>query len=343
MKRDWKLDKNELLTAYKSKNTSLEEKLCILELMHLRGGNKFELFGKPNKKYINNINLIKEIFLNMMKKDYNELGESFLKYIIELDRLNIFRCDMLEPIYKNNIDKVADITLEVYSKYSNLLYKNAKDVLDNKCVLVVENIDSKSYMTFLNCINKPICVVDKSDNPNTLIHEVEHAIEAKLRYRIPEDYDELGAITFETLFIDELVDKKIKGTEALYYDRIRESIDFHKDLVNYYMAILYAKRKNFKITNSEFIIMMTEIMNIEKKNIISYSNDLFFQDLFNQELLYFLSFIKSIEIRNMILNDKKLGLKYLRECLNGKDLSFNEKENFNYVKQYIKEIKKKNK
>ena len=65
------------------------------------------------------------------------LGESFIRYIIELNRLNIFRCDTLEPIYKNNMNKVASITMDLYSKYSSGLYKIAKKIIDDNCVLML--------------------------------------------------------------------------------------------------------------------------------------------------------------------------------------------------------------
>ena len=239
------------------------------------------------------------------------------------------------------MNKVATITLELFSKYSIELFNLASAAIANKSILVVEDLSSRSFMTPINSIHKGFCVVDKNDSPDTLAHEIEHLNEYILGYKIPTLYDELGPITFETLFIDEMVDSKIPGAELLYFNRLRTTSNYLEDLCGYYKAILYAKKYNFNMSDSKFILMMNEIMSIEKKYIIEFLSEEYNNNTFFEELIYIISFIKSIDIRNKMLDDKKKGLKELKKCLNASDISFNEKKYYESVKRYIKEINRK--
>ena len=196
-------------------------------------------------------------------------------------------------------------------------------------------------MVYLDCLNKAICVVDKCENSSTLIHEMQHSIEAILDLTEPKLFLELGSITFETLFIDELVNLKVLNSELLYFDRIQYDYDYLMDLEDYFNAILIAKKKNFNLTNLEFSTLLTEVMRVDENSIMNYiCEELSFNEL-EERLIYLTSHIKSMQIRDMMLNDKKLGLKELKKCLTKDEIDFNSENNIHHVREFIKEINRK--
>ena len=338
MKRDWKLNSNELLSVYRNRKASTLERLNSLELMYYNKGYKKPLY-RVNSINFGNISEAKSLFLEKMRHDYRLIGEKLIKYILELQKMDIFNIDTDTPIYVNSMDKIAEITLELYSKFSNTFYKIAKEMIDNKQVLVVENAEIPSYMIYLNSINKSFCVIDKNDNPNTLIHEIEHGIEATLNFMVPDIYSELGSITFENLFIDELIDRKTNSAELLYAKRVLDCKNILDDLGDYFKMILYAKSNNFNMTTSKFIIMAETIMHVDKNKILEFLNDEFNNNYFQEELVYLLSYIKSLEMRNIMLNDKKKGIIRLEKTLNKPDYTFNSNEkSIDNIKHFVKEI-----
>ena len=340
MNKDWTLNEKELLEAFKNKETSTKEKIEIINLVRYNNGYKDGIVKK--KKTISDINAAKNIFLNKMKKDYQYLGEDFITFIIELKKSNIFKTNIEEPAYSNSTNKIVDLTLDTYSKYSKDLYKKAKQIINNKSILFVENIYNSSYMIYLSSLKKAFCVIDKFDSPYNTIHEIQHAIEANANFLGPQLYVELGPITFETLFIDELVKNKYENANLLYFNRINDDYEHLQDLNKYFNALLYAKKYNFNLTTYKFIFMFTQIMKVDKDSILEFINQEITYNYLIDELIYLMSHIKSIEIRDMILNDKKQGLIELRKNLNCyyQNYKYNEKD-IDSIKKYVKEINRK--
>lgn len=337
MNTEFTFDKNELYSSFKDKNTSTRDKVEIIKLIRYSNGYKDDLINNKLPS-ISNITMAKNMFLDRMKQDYYTIGEEIINFIIELRRDNIFKDTIEEPLYRNNMNLITDLTLEMYSSYSNKLYKIAKSIINNKSILVVENIYNPSYMTYLYSLKKCFCVIDKLDSPYVMCHEIEHSIELNLNFLTQILYAELGPITFETLFTDQLVEKKYPEAKLLYINRIRDDKNYLNNLYKYFNALLYVKKKNFNLSNIKFIEIISNIMEIDSKDVIAFVKDEIAHKNLMEQSIYLISHIKSLEIRNMILDNKDLGLKELLKSLTCLKINFdcNEKS-IDCIKSFVKE------
>ena len=133
-----------------------------------------------------------------------------------------------------------------------------------------------------------------------------------------------------------------------YKDRIEETV-FHVDILQeYFKALLEFKERDFFVSSKEFIKIFEEIFydneNLSMKEFVQNVQCDVLDPDYDLYICYFLSFLKSIELREQIYNDKKHGIELLENCLNNPSATFSFTNNtIDYYQRYCKEIYEKQK
>ena len=337
MEKKWEFDKeylkniiNELTYILKHNKLPKQDKEILkTELFFF----KKALKGHYWKNQMENIPSISFESLKMnvlakMKRDYNILGDCSIS---------------------KSIDEMIEDTLIIYNTYSKIFYEKAKFIYEHSCPLIQEVVHKKntSFCVYSNHLQLPFLIIVKNEAPYILIHETQHCIENMLHRNSPFYFKELGPILFETINLDNLYPYQ-RNIAYYYKDRIEETF-FHIDILQeYFKALLEFKERDFFVSSKEFIKIFEEIFydneNLSMKEFVQNVQCDVLDPDYDLYICYFLSFLKSIELREQIYNDKKHGIELLENCLNNPSATFSFTNNtIDYYQRYCKEIYEKQK
>ena len=306
--------------------------------------NKTSLFECEISQNVSSIKKAKEDLFNKMIDEYNYFGDKLIKFIIELNDSKVLENDFIDDmIFDNNLDELVIKTSELYSSYSNKLYKQVIKMLSKDSILEVKNADFSSFRAYINYLKKCFFVIDSTYAPFSLSHEAFHGITAIRGINYHPFYEELGSILFETLYIDKLYDEKTIDSKKMYFIRIDNCLELLDDLADYFKLLLIFKDKYFMVSDKEFCeTIRNNIPMYETKQALIDYLSYYALDTKTDDLTYIISFIKSLEIREKIKCDKRLGINSLFNTLHSNSFTINTNETFECTKRYIKEIHKKN-
>lgn len=309
--------------------------LDVLDGNKIKNDFDFDIFSNLKKE---DFIILKRLFLSKACKDYNLVGEELINFVIVL--ADSFKatigCDMQ---YDSDVspDEIVAHTLEVYDNYLELFSSTAREIIDYPIRLINfsknKNKGSECFYTF----NLPFINVEEyNKRPNDFIHELQHGIEKIKGYNGNIYFKELGPILSETLYIDKMYEKKDYDAVMLYFERINECEYILGYLNKYFLCIKEFQKYNFEVKTVKFV----EIL---ERNSFFNSNNVLISDFLDKNILellmYTLSFLKSLEVRNLIYQDKNKGLKLLNNTLTGKkDKHLTTDKMLNDYDDYLREI-----
>lgn len=328
----WQFDKkyfNDLIwsTQEKLKNTnlskqtqfSLQETLYeTISLLRLLNGNNYCFNNEQYYAELSN-NTKYSLLLDKMQKDYYKIERGLLDLIVFLMESKVI-VEYQDNKYEKEI-KPGDIvakSVEVYDKFLPLFLPVVQTIIDFPIDLInfdkTNNVGSQCFfiddLPFLHIENY-------TKQPENFIHELQHGVEKICGYKPQFYYRELGSILLETLYIDTLVRDKVPLSSNLYFARINEAEAFIEYLGRYFKCIKELGQYSFSVNN-------IRLLNIIEKNNIMFNGQITVEEILNdnfkQYLMYVLSFFKSIEIRNMMYQDKKKALELLLSTLKGESV-----------------------
>lgn len=283
---------------------------------------------------------IKKQFINKAIHDYNTIGSNIMDMIIYLSNNHTYLCCSKESYSGNSTpDQIVEQSLELYETYFPDLLPIAKSIIEYPINLInftsKQNIGSQCF--YESIFKLPFIHIENSANfPPDFIHELQHGIEGIQEYRSYRYFKELGPILMETLYIDRMVKKREANASLLYFERIEEAEAFLDYLSCYFKCLKTLRKSNFNVKNGQFVEILKEARLIYNDRLIING---MLNDDFNEYIMYLLSFLKSLEIRNKVHQDQKYGFQCLQKSLKGKTIEYiNEEKLLETYEDYLQEV-----
>ena len=291
---------------------------------------------------------LKTEYINFLKVLYRELGERLINFIIDLESENILCADYnyIDSGFIIPLEYQEELTLRNYEKNSKILYSYAQEMFSKKPTSKIQEMnicDGSSYCHYSSILNLPFLVINPSEAPYVLNHEVEHGVECLLNLDINDEYKELGPIYFELLFNDMLYDSNRTITPSSYVSRLVDAEDILYELTKTFNVIKELVKYNFMVSDAKFKSILIDILKLHDNNVYSYliNDDLLIN--IKTQIRYLLSYLKAIELRK--ITDRRNDSFYiLREYLNQRNFSFKpDEKSYDVYKEFVNEMKSKSK
>lgn len=323
-------------TLKKSQIEHIQKEILILEGF-LQGNYNVE---DPKEKTIYTFKELKIATLNQMKNIYYTLGPELINWLIILREEGIFN-----EYYHFNDDLVPietqlEYTLKNYELHSKILLPYAKDLFYNNPthIQIKEYFECTSYCEYFKILDKSLLLIDPTEEGFILNHETEHYIERSMKLPNNDPYLELGSIYFELLFNDLYYEK-----EGVLIPCKIEDAEVDLDmLVDYLIVIKKFAQTNFQVSNEDFKNIIVEKLQVIPEEIKEYLQEGIENDYMEDNIIYLISLLKAIELRNITLTSKQDSFDILNPFLSNKKLIFNpSKKLFKIYEDYVEEIKQK--
>ena len=282
----------------------------------------------------NSVIKYKEEILRKFKFDYSQTDRRLIDFVLALDNdAPLVSFNGKEYQHSEKTDLLVERSLDLYNNYSLQFFKSAKEILEHPASLVHV---SKRTGRCSQCLRDDVArlpfmfVENTIHHPDNFIHELQHGIEFKEGYSTHPFYSELGPIVMETLYIDRMCSERKKDAGYLYNERVLEAQQIMHELAAYFKVMIELENMS-SVTKYKFL----EVLN--KYNMAN--ADLFSIDV-RESLCYLLSFLKAIDIREKIYDNKKLGMQELMRKISSKRCSVNNEPQkvLTIYKNYLKDI-----
>lgn len=285
-------------------------------------------------------NELKIATINKMKSIYYTLGKDLINWLIDLKNTRIFEQsyhfdDTLVPI-----EKQLEYTLRNYELHSKILLPCAKDLFYNKPthIQIKEDFETTSFCEYFKILDKSLLLLDPDEAWYILNHETEHFIEQILKLPKNDPYLELGSIYFELLFTDLYYEK-----EGILLPGKIEDTDFDLDyLTDYLIVIKEFAKTNFQVSNDFFKNIFIEKLQVIPSELEEYLQEEIETGYMIDNIIYLISLLKAIELRNLTLTTKQDSFDILKPYLESKKLIFNPTYDlFPIYENYIEDLHQK--
>jgi len=256
-----------------SRKTKIKLKRDMNVLKNLFEKN-YNIFDNISSKVPTDLEKLKRISLNKMRIVYKTLGVDLINWLLELDEEGIFDIDKELIKQKTNLElsNQAELTLENYSIHSKKYLSAARPIVLSEGINRIEEVyklKEASYLIHFYFLKTSFIVVDPTQHPWVLNHEVQHSIETDLKYITHNLYDELGPHYFEMLFLDVLYDRQgylLSGDYGAKIDDAQYFLDF---LYEYLSCILIFARNNFDVSLDYFLETIMMVYDVSLEDTIS--------------------------------------------------------------------------
>lgn len=282
---------------------------------------------------------LKEKTLEDMQALYYLLKDDLLNWLIELRNTNIFATSFQFKNYFVPIETQIKYTLKNYEKHSKILLPPTKKLFFNKSQFqLVKNVEYSSYYINLSTIKKAFFVINPNEAGCILNHEIEHYLEGKLMNIKNDIYLELGSIYFELLFTDIYYQEENKFLKS----RVENINDDLEEIIEYIEIIKEFKKHDFQISDELFIETFIKYKEVIPEEINEYLQEEIDFNYMIETFIYFLSFLKALELRKITESTKEDSFNLLKPFLTSQSLSFAKtNEQFYTYESYINEVKQK--
>lgn len=233
-------------------------------------------------------------------------------------------------------DELVAKTLKLYKKADKEFYMAAKSILENrKTVFYFNNLGIDQYYR-CSTLNRNFisCNVSGYNTYPSFIHELQHGIDFKLFPNIVPFYDELNPIFFETLMCDEL--NKWNARPGIYGERIDNHNHLMRAVFNYVEILERFDNKGRWLTRSN----VGSILGVDSEAELRKLFNKYYYDNLVQSVVYIMSFMQAIRIREIYYDSKKTGMKQLQDKLTGIDRKVGYSELIRSYDDFISEIEK---
>ena len=274
-----------------------------------------------------------------LKRIYTQLGEKNINYLIDLSETNIFMGVPYDEDKIVSLEEQEFLTLKTYEKHSKKLLECAQKILSPypTCQIhEVQNFGHSSYEFYSVLANLPFIVVDPTAGSYILNHEVQHGCEFILDINNNDLYIELGAILFELLNNDMFIEENGFIYAYSYGDRISDNNMFLKDLRVIFKIMKDLAKFNFVVSDEEFEKILDNHLKLTKKRNVKYylTKEYSIYEI-EESLIYLLSHLKAMELREQLRNFKGDKLNVLNKYISKSEVDFNLTENLSYTKDML--------
>lgn len=301
-------------------------------------------FEDYQRKVFFNPSTLKRNILNGMKRHHRIFKGDLMSWFIELNQAKIFKYHRRMKVFKLPIEEMAEQTLKVYRTNAPLFYNCAKEfIYCSELNLIQEaEISSSSYCFYSDILKLPFIVINKNDDSYVLNHEIQHAIEYMLDIAIPEFYHEFGPIYFESLFIDSAYEKHGKKVLSGFVRRIQDMEDYLDILSVYLYSMSVFSHYDFDVSDEFFYEIWQEATGLSFDYLTQFLNHEIVNREITSSLSYLLSFLKAIEIRDVIITGNPDGRRKFNDLLFTKKFSFTPpSDGFEPYARFVNEVKQK--
>jgi len=306
----------------------------------------FESYNTSIKNF-KSLEKLKKYVLIKAQNIYITLGKELIDWIIDLNNENPFYDIQDTKKTKISISKQVELTLKNYENNSKYLLNYAKQILSSQPtsqIQIIKDLEVGSYCHYSDIAKIPLILIDTTESPNTLNHETQHAIEYFLPYKTHEFFNELGAIYFELLFLDLLFNEQGFLYNGDYGERLQEVSYEINTLAEYFELIKIFAKYNFNIETKHFINLFEKYMFVEENKLIGFLNEEIASESIEYNILYLLSSLKAIELRNKNSILKTDSINILKPHIKYPKFNFNIPDNYLKIYElYIEEMKQKTK
>lgn len=317
---------------YRLKNEALssEDEIVIKNTISKLNLYKSIVRGKINTNVQDESSLISEPrklltlgddVLEKLRQDFDSFEPELMDFIISLEHDRTLVAFNSKPFYKKQaIEQICEDTMYVYQKFLPTFAPLSNQIITSSIPLIhaTEKQIYRSECFFSPYLKKPLIVAqDIYHSPTAFIHELQHGVDYIRNFPVNYFFQELAPILLEILYVDRLLETKSAKAERLYISRLEDSCASIGKLANYFRALKELEQYNF------YVDKITLIDILEKYDLINEEylyEDLTFllQENFYEELCYLLSFLKGIQLRTSLYDNRKIGEKellyYLREA-----------------------------
>lgn len=348
------------LRKWKFNEQLLQETICIgkyyLEHNDLTSQEKAEIKSDISrfKRFINgdfettstyrhlSLPMIKKSVLASMKKYRRLFNREFREWLINLQQSNIFRYGQYIPRFKLSIDTMADETLTLYGNQAPHFFLQAEALLSEKISLIhYTKTDSSSFCFYSSLLDLPMIIINSKDDASVLTHEIQHGIEYLKDIPTHIFYHELGPIYFELIFSDQTFKSYGKKALATPLERIQDTEDFLKILKVYVYCLSVFEKFDFDIDDELFLNTFSDISGIYGEELLELLTEEFTNPEISESLGYLFSFLKAIEIRDMLKQNDLNGILIFNQLLFSKKFKFVPPPTLEPYKRFVKEMKQK--
>ena len=307
----------------------------------------YNYYDEVSIKAPSDLEKIKRIVLNRMRIAYKTLGPDLICWLLDLIVLGIFDLDYELEEQKTilNIDTQADLTIENYNMKSRRYFEIAKEIILNRKGAQIELIDDikiESYCVYNDFVKQSFIVLNPTDAPWILNHEIQHAVENICEYQTHNMYDELGAHYFEMLFLDTLYDNQGYLLTGDYIEKMKDAKDLLEYLYGYLNCIMVFCTYNFEVPLDIFINGIMDCYDVDLKTAY---DDILINELFAnnsiKDMNYLFSYLKAIELRERTFLTKKSSDDILEPYINSRRFKFYPPKDIGIYKRYITEMQQK--
>lgn len=351
MENKWEFDKNYIGVLLKDVDEQLNRRFISKNRRKYLEYDKktFELFLKDDFSYWNSENpyskegmeVIISESIKKIKKLYKILGDDLISWLVELSQSKIF--NYAESKDKNiiSLDEQAELIIKNYERHSRCFLKDAKFLLNDGCQ--VQEVTEPKYISYCHdseITRTPFIVINTNSGITGFNHEMQHAIEFYNYYYGHDLYGEVGPILLELLFLDVFSEEKGSLKSGDYDFRLYDTNKNLNEIVDFLFLMKYLAKRNFKVTNEEFLDVGEKLLGLSKDKLYHYllKNVLDFSGV-EENLMYTFSFLKAIELRQKILSTGKDVIDVLHPYISKYKFRFDfPEEAFDLYNDYVEEM-----
>lgn len=293
----------------------------------------------------NDIDKLKEYILSRMSKQYKMLGESLIKWVIDLSDARIFKDTYSRSwdITEIPLEEQVELIIKNYENNSTKFLESAKKIILEPTVKQIQVLDfCDPYCHYDAITQNSYLIIDTSETACLFNHEVQHAVENQLRYNTNRLYWELGPIYYEMLFNEELYKSKGSIKVGDYAFRLDDAIYLLDVLYGYLKILLLFAEKNFNISTKEFLNTFQTTKKIRPNLLDFYLREEVANDDLFEDMKYIFSILKAIELREKRINSATNQQEVLESYLKRKRFQFQiPQDGFKVYERFIEEMNQK--
>ena len=301
-------------------------------------------FDDIERKRYQNMPYLKNNILSGMKKMEKVLSPELRTWLINLCMAKLFEVDNEIPIFNMDFDEISRETLKNYKKYAPVLYNFAHFMLKRKNPGLIQSaaLNTSSYCFYSDILRLPFMVIDPLDDASSLNHEMEHGIEYLINANQHPFYGEFGPIYFEMLFCDGLYNKYGQSSLAMHLTRMDDATNQLNILTVYLCAMRIFAKHNYEVSDQLFLETFANLKNINNEKLLIFLNDEIVNVNIVETINYLLSFLRSIEVRELTMKDNNMAGVIFNDTLFKNRFKFHiPDDNYKLYERYVSEIKQK--
>lgn len=349
MQKLYKFDPNYIKMLLRKSEKKLSRTICPVERKNLQ--EEIELFRnflQGNYEGIEistppipkNLTKAKKQILSRLREVYKTLGEDTINWLLKLEKEKLFQGYNSTNQTKLDLPSQVLLTEDNYKRISPILYKQIKKLLRPEQAKIQETtLESSSYCHHVLVTDEPLLIINPSESPSILNHEVEHAGEILLKYLSNYYLQELGPMYMEHHFLERLYEQQGFLKEGDYAHRFQNLDEYIEDAASYLRLIKLFKEKNFSVSTEDFIKIISDYEMLSNEEVLPYVYEQSLGADEQESIMYILSILRAMELYDTSSSFEGDHLNLLKPDISNPNSSFHPpKEGIKVYKKYISKM-----